>query len=61
MAEGVLLLALLLRAYHVAPVEGHVPRPVAHLTVRAADGIWLRLSPRDSAAGAETIGPHVAD
>lgn len=48
MAEGVLLLALLLRAYRLAPIEGRVPRPVAHLTVRAGDGIWLKLTPRDS-------------
>ena len=26
--------------------DSHTPRPVAHLTVRAADGIYLRLTPR---------------
>ena len=26
--------------------DSHTPRPVAHLTVRAADGIHLRLTPR---------------
>jgi cytochrome P450 len=46
MVEGVLLLAMLLRAYRVAPVEGRPAVPVAHLTVRAKDGIWLRLTPR---------------
>ncbi|WP_422072949.1 cytochrome P450 [Tranquillimonas rosea] len=46
MAEGPLLLACLLSRWHVAPVEGQVPVPVAHLTVRARDGIRLRLSPR---------------
>ncbi len=44
--EGILMLAALLRRWRVAPVEGRMPRPVAHLTVRAADGIWLRFSER---------------
>jgi cytochrome P450 len=48
MVEGVLLLAMLARAFRFERVEGRVPVPVAHLTVRAKDGIWLRLSPRDS-------------
>ncbi|MES2968458.1 MAG: cytochrome P450 [Pseudomonadota bacterium] len=39
MAEGVLLLALLVRAFRFAPTD--VPVPVAHLTVRARDGIRL--------------------
>ncbi|TMV78017.1 cytochrome P450 [Thioclava sp. BHET1] len=43
MAEGVLLLALLVRAFRFEPVAGREPVPVAHLTVRARDGIWLRL------------------
>ena len=46
MAEGPLLLAMILRAFRVLPVEGRVPEPVAHLTVRARGGIWLRLEPR---------------
>ena len=46
MVEGPLLLSMLLRAYRVERVEGRDPVPVAHLTVRARDGIWLRLSPR---------------
>mgnify|MGYP005847833325 CR=1 FL=1 len=46
MAEGPLLLALILRAFRLAPVEGCVPVPVAHLTVRGRDGIRLRLTPR---------------
>ncbi len=49
MAEGVLLLALLLRRFRFAPVEGRAPVPVAHLTVRGRDGIWLRITPRDGA------------
>jgi len=52
MAEGPLLLALLVRAFHIAPVEGREPVPVAHLTVRARSGIWLRLTPRGSGIGA---------
>ena len=46
MVEGPLLLSLLLRRFRVARIEGHDPVPVAHLTVRAKDGIWLRLAPR---------------
>ncbi|MDJ0823030.1 MAG: cytochrome P450 [Paracoccaceae bacterium] len=46
MVEGVLLLSLLLRDLRVEPVEGRDPVPEAHLTVRARDGIWLRLARR---------------
>lgn len=46
MAEGVLLLSALARAFRFAPVEGRLPVPVAHLTVRGKDGIWLEVSPR---------------
>ena len=46
MAEGVLLLALLAQAFRFDPVAGRDPVPVAHLTVRARDGIWLRVSRR---------------
>jgi hypothetical protein len=48
MAEGVLLLAHLVRAYRFSAIEGRVPVPVAHLTVRAKDGIWLRVERRES-------------
>ncbi len=51
MAEGCLLIAMLLRAYRFEPVEGKVPVPVAHLTVRSRDGIWLRITPRDTGNG----------
>ncbi|MCR9110510.1 cytochrome P450 [Marivita sp. XM-24bin2] len=50
MAEGPLLLSLLLRAVEVRPVAGKTPQPVAHLTVRARDGIWVHAHPRHSAA-----------
>lgn len=46
MAEGTLLLAMLVRAYRFDIIDGDEPVPVAHLTVRAADGIRLRLTPR---------------
>jgi cytochrome P450 len=46
MVEGVLLLAMLARAYRLEPVAGRDAVPVAHLTVRARDGIWLRVTPR---------------
>ncbi|SMX35088.1 cytochrome P450 [Actibacterium lipolyticum] len=46
MVEGPLLLALLLKDWKFDVVEGREPVPVAHLTVRAKDGIWLRLTRR---------------
>ena len=47
MVEGPLLLAMLARAYRFTTLSDRVPMPVAYLTVRARDGIWLRLEPRD--------------
>ena len=47
MIEGVLLLAMLARAFRFERIEGEVPVPVAHLTVRAQDGIWLKVTPRE--------------
>ena len=46
MVEGPLLLALLVRAFRFDPVAGRAAVPVAHLTVRARDGIWLKVAPR---------------
>ena len=46
MIEGVVLLAQILKAYRFEIVDGKVPVPVAHLTVSAKDGIWLRFVPR---------------
>jgi len=46
MVEGPLLLARLLRDTEVTAVPERVPVPVAHLTVRAQDGIWLNLRKR---------------
>ncbi|MBU3259587.1 cytochrome P450 [Roseovarius sp. PS-C2] len=46
MIEGPLLLALLVRAYRFDTVTDRPAMPVAHLTVRGRDGIWLRVRPR---------------
>lgn len=46
MAEGVLLLAHLVRSYRFQRIAGRVPEPVAHLTVRSKDGIWLSVRQR---------------
>jgi cytochrome P450 len=46
MAEGAILLAAILSRWQLEVVEGRRPVPVAHLTVRARDGIWLSLTPR---------------
>ena len=46
MFEGPLLLAMLVRAFRFTAVPTHVPVPQAHLTVRAKDGIWIKVSSR---------------
>ncbi|MCA2010679.1 cytochrome P450 [Cereibacter sphaeroides] len=46
MIEGPLLLAMIARALRLAPVEGREPVPVAQLTVRAKDGVWVTLTRR---------------
>lgn len=46
MIEGPLLLAFILRACDFSPISERRPIPVAHLTVRAKDGIWLNVTPR---------------
>ncbi len=46
MVEGPLLLSMLLKRVRFDLVEGKEPVPVAFLTVRAKDGIHLRVSPR---------------
>jgi cytochrome P450 len=45
MVEGVLLLAMLVRAFRFSPA-GPPARPVAHLTLRSRDGIFLTVEPR---------------
>lgn len=46
MVEGVLLLALLTHAFRLTPVPARPAMPVAHLTVRGQDGIWLSVEAR---------------
>ncbi|WP_243613327.1 cytochrome P450 [Shimia aestuarii] len=46
MMEGQLILSMILQRYRVELVEGREPVPVAQLTVRGRDGIWLRFRPR---------------
>ncbi|WP_170358345.1 cytochrome P450 [Ruegeria arenilitoris] len=46
MVEGPLLLSMLLRNFRFELVEDRTPVPVAHLTVRSKDGIWLRVVER---------------
>lgn len=46
MMEGVLLLSKLVGAFEFQADAFRVPVPVAHLTVRADDGIWLKVTAR---------------
>ena len=46
MIEGPLLLSMLINAFRFEIVEDRPALPVAHLTVRGKNGIWLRLSKR---------------
>ena len=54
MVEGPLLLSMLVRAFRFELVEGDTPVPVAQLTVRSANGIRLRLTPRTEDLNKET-------
>jgi cytochrome P450 len=56
MVEGPMFLALLLARWRFEPVRGREPVPVAHLTVRSRDGIWLDARER---AEAETLQPSL--
>jgi len=46
MIEGPVLLAMIAGRFALETVEEQTPMPVAHLTVRSKDGIWLKLTPR---------------
>jgi len=46
MIEGPLLLSMLVRAYRFESVPERPAMPVAHLTVRGQDGIWLKITER---------------
>lgn len=48
MIEGTLLLSMLVRACRFELVADRPAMPVAHLTVRGKDGIWLKVTPRKS-------------
>lgn len=45
MAEGVVMLATIVGRWRLRPTS-HRPMPVARLTIRTRDGIWVDLSPR---------------
>jgi cytochrome P450 len=44
--EAAIILSMIARHYDITPVEGHVPKPVARLTLRSENGIRLRLKKR---------------
>ncbi|MEP5760600.1 MAG: cytochrome P450 [Litoreibacter sp.] len=46
MMEGVVMLTKLVKAYSFTADPDRIPVPVAHLTVRAKDGIWLKVQDR---------------
>ncbi len=46
MAEGTLPLSMLVRAFRFELAADQTPMPVAQLTLRAKDGIHLKLTPR---------------
>ena len=46
--EAALILALLAQHVRVAPVPGETPEPVGRLTIRAENGIRLRIFPREA-------------
>ncbi|MEM8632208.1 MAG: cytochrome P450 [Pseudomonadota bacterium] len=50
MVEGPLILALICRAFRLTLDESRMPVPVAHLTVRSRDGIYMSLTDRSEAA-----------
>ena len=50
MIEGVLMMAMLVKAFKFEFTAETHPIPVAHLTVRSKDGIYLRLIPIDADA-----------
>ena len=44
--EAAIILGMIMHHFDITPVEGHVPKPVARLTLRSENGIKLRLSKR---------------
>lgn len=49
--EATLILAMLAQHFRFEPVPGHVPEPVGRLTIRAENGIRLKVHPRAPAEG----------
>lgn len=50
MAEGPLILSMITRAFRLTALTERPPMPVAHLTVRGKDGIWMKLEEREEPA-----------
>ena len=46
MIEGPLILGMLVRAMRFESVENPPVMPIAHLTVRSKEGIWLKVTLR---------------
>ena len=44
--EAVIILATIMRDWTVSPVDGHIPEPIARLTLRSENGIRLNLERR---------------
>ncbi|WP_333714862.1 cytochrome P450 [Yoonia sp.] len=60
MIEGVVLLSRLVRDYRFAVLAARQPIPVAHLTVRASDGIWLTISRKTDSCSQNRNSPQKA-
>jgi cytochrome P450 len=45
MQEAALILSTIIRAFKIEPAPPHVPQPVGRMTIRSANGIWVRLTP----------------
>jgi cytochrome P450 len=45
-AEALAVLGAVVRRWRLRPVPGRLPRPAARITLRPADGVWLRCEPR---------------
>lgn len=43
--EAALILSTIIRKFRVGPVPNHAPQPVGRMTVRSANGIWVRFTP----------------
>jgi cytochrome P450 len=57
--EAVLVLASIVRRYHITPEETHQPEPVGRVTIRSGNGIRVRLSRRAPAGEAASFPEEV--